>query len=120
MKWEPEADERSRAIFQDYAQELSDEAERLARRLKAGAVSAEYVTEAAFTIRMRRPSGWGDLLLAVGIALVGIASGVWVVDLTASHSTHFQLGWVKPAAVAVGCLGCLMSGLGGALKVKSG
>ena len=38
MQWEPKADERARAILKDYATELSEEAERVARRLKAGAV----------------------------------------------------------------------------------
>ena len=120
MQWEPKADERARAILKDYATELSEEAERVARRLKAGAVSVDYVDEAAFTIRIRRPSGaWADLLLAIGIGMLGIAGGVLAVVLTATASAPVKLGWVEPTAIAVACAGFLLSGIGGTLKVKT-
>jgi hypothetical protein len=118
MQWEPKADERARTILRDYADELSEETERVARRLKAGAVSVDYVDEAAFTIRIRRPSGaWADLLLAIGIGMLGIAGGVLAVVLTAPAST-LKLGWVEPASIAVACAGFLLAGIGGTLKVR--
>jgi hypothetical protein len=119
MQWESDADARARKILEDHAKELSDEAERVARRLKAGAVSSDYVDEAAFTIRIRRPSGgWADVLLAFGIGMLGIAGGVLAVALTASASTHLKLGWVEPASIGVACAGFFLAGIGGTLKVR--
>jgi hypothetical protein len=121
MHWEAEADTCARKILTDHATELSEEAERVARRLRAGAVSADYVEEAAFTIRIRRPSGpWPDLLIAVGIAMIGIAGGVLAVLLTEPSGAHVKLGWVGPASIAVACIGFFLSGIGGTLKVKAG
>ena len=121
MDWEPEADAWALAILRAHAKELAEEAERIARRLKAGSVSEPYVEEAAFTIRIRRPSGaWADLLLAVGICMLGIAGGVLAVVLTESSSTPLKLGWVKPAAIGIACTGFLLGGIGGTLKVKGG
>lgn len=121
MQWEPQADICARKILADHAAELSEEAERVARRLKAGAVSADYVEEAAFTIRIRRPSGpWPDLLIAIGIAMIGIAGGVLAVILTEPSGIHVRLGWVGPASIAVACAGFFLTGMGGTLKVKSG
>jgi hypothetical protein len=120
MQWEAEADERVQKILTDHAMELSEEAERIARRLKAGAVSAAYVEEAALTIRIRRPSGaWPDLLLAVGIGMLGIAGGVLAVILTAPPGAHLKLDWVGPASIAVACAGCLIAGIAGTLKVRA-
>lgn len=120
MRWEPDADHRARELLANYAQELSEEAERLAFRLKAGGVSPDYVNDAAFTIRIRRPTrGWGDLLLAVGIGMLGISGGVLGIVLTTPASAHLKLGWVEPAAIAIACVGFLLAGIGGALKVKS-
>jgi hypothetical protein len=119
MRWEPEADERARQILRDHARELSEEAERVAGRLKAGAVSPDYVDEAAFTIRIRRPRGaWADLLVAVGIGMVGVAGGVLAVVLTAPTGTHLKLGWVEPTTIGVACAGFLLAGIGGTLKVR--
>jgi hypothetical protein len=121
MQWEPKADDCARKILTDHATELSEEAERVARRLKAGAVSADYVEEAAFTLRIRRPSGpWPDLVIAVGIAMLGIAGGVLTVILTEPSGTQVKLGWVGPASIAVACVGFFLAGIGGTLKVKSG
>lgn len=119
MQWENEADTRARKVLEECAIELSDEAERIARRLRAGAVSADYVDEAAFIIRIRRPSGLGDVLLAIGIGLVGIAAGVWVVHITATTTLHLA-SWVNPTFVAIACAGFLVAGIGGTLKIKSG
>src|SRR5215831_12980787 len=119
MQWESEADARALKIIGDHAQELSEEAERIAGRLKAGAVSAEYVSRAAFTIGIRRPSGaWADVLLAFGIGLLGVAGGVLAVVLTAPAGTHLKLGWVAPTSIAAACVGCLLAGIGTTLKVK--
>jgi hypothetical protein len=120
VDWESEADERARKILADYAVQLSEEAERVARRLKAGTVSVNYVEEAAFTILIRRPPGaWADLLIALGIGLVGLAGGVLAVILTEPAGTHLHLGWVNPAAIAVACIGFFLTGIGGTLKVRS-
>jgi hypothetical protein len=120
MRWEPDADNRARELLMDYAQELSQEAERLACRLKAGAVSPDYVDDAAFTIRIRRPArGWGDLLLAVGICMLGLAGGVLGIVLTAPTSVHLKLGWIDPVSIGIACAGFLLAGVGGALKVKA-
>ena len=92
---------------------------RVAVRLRAGAVSSEYVTEAAFTIRIRRSSGGvADVLLAIGICLLGLAGGVLAVVLTATASTHLKLGWVSPAAIGRACAGFLLSGIGGTMKIR--
>jgi hypothetical protein len=121
MHWESEADERARKILADHAVDLSEEAERVARRLRAGSVSADYVEEAAFNVLIRRPAGaWADLLLAVGIGMLGVAGGVLAVVLTTPSDAHPKLGWVGPASIAVACIGFLMAGIGGTLKVKSG
>jgi hypothetical protein len=120
MHWEPEADEYARKILQEHAIELSEEAERVAKRMKAGSVSADYVDEAAFALRIRRSSGaWPDLLLAIGIGLAGIAGGVLGVILTVPAGTHVKLGWVGPASIAVACAGFLLAGIGGTLKIRS-
>ena len=118
MQWEPEADGRARKIIRDHSVELSEESERVAKRLRAGAVSADYVDEAAFTIRVRRPpSAWGDLLLAVGVLLLGAAGGVLTVIASSTASTHLKLGWVGPGSVVVACFGFLLGGIGGTIKV---
>jgi hypothetical protein len=64
--------------------------------------------------------GWADVLLAIGIGMLGLAGGVLAVLLTAPANTHLKLGWVEPASIAVACAGFLLSGIGGTLKVKSG
>lgn len=121
MNWEPGADTRAREILAAHATELSAEAERVAQRLRAGTVSADYVAQAAFTILIRRPSGaMADLTLAIGIAMLGVAGGVLAVVLTEPTGTHLKLGWVAPASIGVACAGFLLSGIGGALKVRSG
>lgn len=86
--------------------------------LKAGAVSVDYVNSAAFTIQIRRPSGMGDVLLAVGFALLGIAGGVLAIVITATTPLHLQ-SWVDPTFIAVACAGFLLAGIGGTLKVKA-
>jgi len=118
MQWEPEADARARKVVEDCAWELSEEAERVARRLRAGAVSANYVDEAAFTIRIRRPSGAGDMLLALAFALLGIAGGVFAIVITATNPLHLK-SWVEPTFTAVACAGFLLAGIGGTLKIKA-
>jgi hypothetical protein len=121
MYWEQSADEQARAILRAHAQELSEEAERVAARLKAGAVSSDYVNEAAFTLRIRRPAGaWADVLLAIGICMLGIAGGVLAVILTTPASVHLKLGWVDPASITIACAGFLLAGIGGTLKIKGG
>jgi hypothetical protein len=120
MHWESAADARARKIVGDHAQELSEEAERIAQRLKAGAVSAEYVDTAAFRIGIRRPSGaWADILLAFGVGLLGVAGGVLAVVATEPTGTHLKLGWVAPASIVVACVGSLLAGIGTTLKVKA-
>jgi hypothetical protein len=117
MLWEPQADQQARKIIEDNASELFVEAERVARMLKAGAVSVDYVNDAAFTIRIRRPSGVGDVLLALGVALLGIAGGVFAIIITAATPLHLK-SWVDPTFIAVACAGFLLAGIGGTLKVR--
>jgi hypothetical protein len=121
MHWESEADDRANKILANHGTELREEAGRIARRLRAGAVSADYVEQAALTILIRRPSGAvPDLLVAVGIAMLGIAGGILAVILTEPSDTHLKLGWVGPASIAVACAGFFLTGIGGTLKLKSG
>jgi len=121
MDWESAADARARQVLEDHARELFEEAERVAPRLKAGSVSATYVDEAAFTIRVRRPTGAAaDVLLAVGIALLGLAGGVLAVVLTLPTGTKLRHGWVEPTAIGLACAGFLLAGVGGTIKVRSG
>ena len=116
MDWDAKAEEQAREILEKNTQELFGEAERIARRLKAGAVSAEYVSEAAFSIGIRRPSALGDLLLTIAFALLGLAGGVLVVVVTATTTLPLK-GWVDPTSIAIACLGFLMAGVGGTLKI---
>lgn len=121
MNWEPGAEARAGEVLSDYAAELYAEAERVAARVRAGTVSAAYVDDAAFTIGIRRPSNaLGDLLLAVGICMIGLAGGVLAVILTTPKASHLDLHWVGPTAVGISCAGFLLSGVGGALKIRNG
>jgi hypothetical protein len=120
MQWESRSDQQARKIVEDNARELFEAAERVARMLKAGAVSVDYVNEAAFTIRIRRPSGVADVLLAIGVGLLGIAGGVLAIIVTAPPNAPLHLqSWVDPTFIAVACAGFLLAGIGGALKVKA-
>jgi hypothetical protein len=120
MHWEADADARGKKLVEHLTAELHDEAERIARRQKAGGVSAEYVDQASDRIGMRRPSGAvGDILLSVGLSLGFAALGVWVIVLTEPVGVHLQLGVVKPATIAVGVAGAVLFGMGITLKVKS-
>jgi hypothetical protein len=118
MPWDPVANDRARKILGDNAEELFAEADRIARMLKAGAVSADYVDDAAFRLRIRRPSGMGDVLLATGVGLLGIAGGVLAIIVTATTPLHLQ-SWVDPTFIAVACTGFLLAGIGGTLKVRA-
>lgn len=118
MRWEAQADKRAREILEDLATELFEEAERVARRLRAGAVSEVYVDEAAFTVRLRRPSGLGDILLGIGLAMLGVAGGVLAIIATATTPLHLK-AWVDPTFIAVACIGFLLAGIGGTLKIKA-
>jgi hypothetical protein len=121
VKWDSEADEQAAEVLSGYAAQLYAEAERVAQRARAGSVSGAYVDDAAFTIGIRQPSSaWPDLLLAIGIGLVGIAAGVLAVMLTTPQDIHLKLDWVGPAAVGLACIGFLLSGVGGALKLRAG
>jgi hypothetical protein len=120
MHWEEDANDQGKKLAEHFSAELRDEAERIARRQKAGGVSPEYVGQAADRIGMRRPSGAvGDILLSVGLALGFAAVGVWAIVLTEPVGVHLQLGVVKPATIAVGVAGAVLFGIGITLKVKS-
>lgn len=120
MNWADDADTKAGELLSAHAAELYAEAERIAMRARAGSVSSAYVDEAAFTIRIRRPgSALPDLLLAIGIGLVGIAGGVLAVVLTEPSDVHLKLNWVGPAAIGMSCIGFLISGIGGALKLRT-
>lgn len=117
MDWDPKADARAKKLLEQHATELLAEAERIARRFSAGAVSVEYVNQAALTLKMRRPSAWADTLLSLGLAMMGLAGGVWTIDATASTPLHLK-SWVAPTFIAVACAGFLLAGMGGALKIR--
>lgn len=121
MRWDTEADERATQVLAGYATQLFEEAERVAQRARAGSVSGSYVDDAAFTIAIRRPSSAiPDLLLALGIGLLGLAGGVLAVVLTTPSDVHLKLSWVGPTAVSVALVGSALTGIGGALKVRAG
>ena len=119
MYWEEDAKTKSQKLAEHFSAELADEAERIARRQNAGGVSAAYVEDAANRIGMRRPGVLGDIFLTLGVALGFAALGVWAIVLTEPVGTHLQLGVVKPATIAVGVAGALLTGIGITLKIKA-
>lgn len=77
MRWSDEADDAAKTVLKLHAAELLSEAERVAKRSDADAVSASYVDQAAVTVRLRQPgSGLADVLLTFGTTFGGAAGGV--------------------------------------------
>ncbi|MGD0605098.1 MAG: hypothetical protein ABSA53_16055 [Streptosporangiaceae bacterium] len=120
MHWEENANDKSKKLTEKFTKELAEEAERIAGRLNAGGVSAEYVGQAADRIGLRRASGAiGDILLSVGLALGFAALGVVAIVATEPPGVHLQLGLVKPVSIAVGATGAVLASIGITLKVRS-
>lgn len=116
--WPADASNEARAILHVYAEELEEEAVRVARRNESTHVAPAYVRQAATTLRLRRAtSPIGDVFLAVGPALAGLASGVGVALLTAPDPLSLE-GWVTAGSIVAGALGMLMTGAGVALKFR--
>lgn len=119
MEWSSEADAEARAILRLHAEDLYEEASRVAARAEADTVAPAYVRQAATTIRVRRTSSAvGDVFLALGPALAGLAGGVGTAVLTADAPVQLQ-SWVTGGSIGVGCVGMLLTGAGAALKVRS-
>lgn len=118
MRWSEEAEKAAKAIVRSHSDDLYEEAERVTVRAQANTVAPAYVTQAATTVAMRkRSSAVADVFLAIGPALAGIAGGVGVIELTATQPLYLH-AWITGTAIGVGALGMLLSGAGGALKLR--
>jgi hypothetical protein len=117
MDWADDADETAREILRAHAQQLNDEAERIAQRAEAPGVSPEYVRQAAALLHLRRTSGAADAMLAVGPALATLGGGVGLAQLTSSVSLRLDT-WVIGGAYGSAAIGLLVTGAGIALKVR--
>jgi hypothetical protein len=117
-RWPADASDEARAILRTYAEELQEEASRVTRRHGATHVAPAYVREAATTLRLRRSiSPIGDVFLAVGPALAGLAGGVGVAFATAPDPLVLDT-WVAGSSIVLASVGMLMTGAGIALKVN--
>lgn len=117
-KWPKEADDQARAILGNLAQDLYDESFRIARRHESDSVASAWVKQAATHIGIRRPtSRLGDVFLAVGPALAGLAGGVGTTAMTSSGGVEIS-GWITAASIAIGSFGMLLTGAGIALKIR--
>jgi hypothetical protein len=111
--WPPAADAKARQILREHAEELYDEAERVADRSGSDSVAVGYIEQAAHTVRIRRTTGGpADVLLSVGTAVIGLGGGA----LLASAGAAEIAGWVPPTSVGMLVVGAVMSAIGGTVK----
>lgn len=97
-----------------FANDLLIESERIARRHQTETVGAAYVETAVDHLYLHpRSAGLADVLLSIGCALFGVASGVFASVALGAHPVG---RWVVPLAVAVSILSAGGIGVGVARK----
>lgn len=117
MSWTSAADQEAVSLLTKHAGALYEEAEAIARRAEAGAVSPTYVADAARNLRYApRPSAIPDLLLAIGSLLIGVVGGHLV-------GMPSQVGptpvWLIVTLAVVGGLGLVTFAVGVTLRLSS-
>lgn len=116
MQFSEQADDAAKKVLEHYADDLTEEAMRIAARADAEGVSVPYIEQAAAHLKLRRPgSALADGLLSVGSALAGAAGGAGATIVTASGTTPT---WLIAISLAGGSVGLLMTGAGLALKTR--
>lgn len=103
-------------VLRHNAQELRDEAERIARRAKSRSVSHDYVHQASDHLALHSPSEGADVQMAVGGVLLGVAGGFGAALLITP--VHVVL-WIGVLAILIGVLGTAMFSIGCALKMRN-
>ena len=116
MRWEADASDAASRVVRHNAQELRDEAERIAVRAKASSVSPEYVRQASDRLYLHSPSASADVQMAVGGMILGIAGGFGAALLITP--VHIAL-WIGVLAVMLGILGTALFSIGCTLKMRN-
>lgn len=115
MGWTEGADREALAALTRHADALYSEAEAIATRARAGAVSQEYVAQAALTLHLAAPSTQvADVLFGVGSLLAGGALGT-ALSLGVQPQPDVS-GWLIFALPALGVPGILFFAVGATLK----
>jgi hypothetical protein len=116
LKWEQSASTAANDIVRLNAEELRDEAERVARRAKSATVSTHYVKQASDHLALHSPSAGADVQMAVGGVLLGVAGGFGAALLITP--VHIAL-WIGVLAIVIGLVGTAMFSIGCALKMRN-
>ncbi|MGC4940327.1 hypothetical protein [Kribbella sp. DT2] len=110
--WSFEAQKQAHWILQDHASELYAEAERIADRSGADAVSVTYVTQAAQAVRIGQPGDRRpEIMLAAGTALLGLGGGaLFAIAITPDIHPPTASLWAATISAVAGFAIALISG----------